>query len=402
MLSDQRLRGRRAILDTIRQAGQVARIDIAERTGISQATVTTITAELLREGLIEEVTRSAEPGEGRRGRPRVDLTLRGPAHLVAGVKLAVRTISAVVVDFKGNLLSEFSAPLPVHTTDPKQVALAVRDAISGAAAAAGHGLSDLSGAALGLPGVIDAEQGLVRWSPSLSERNVYFARIVTETLGIPACIDNDANLVAMAEQYFGHGVGVRNFIVVTVEAGVGMGVVLDGKLYRGARGCGAEFGHSKVHLEGALCRCGQRGCLEAYVADYAVMREAALADLEVTSDGSEPGVEAVVRAAEAGNPVARSILERASRMFAMGLANLVNVLDPSLIILSGERMQVDHLYADEVVTRMREQIVQVDAPPPRVIIHKWGDSMWARGAAAFALSMVAERSLKELGNDAAV
>ncbi|MCP4821834.1 MAG: ROK family protein, partial [Shimia sp.] len=217
-------------------------------------------------------------------------------------------------------------------------------------------------------------------------------QILTETLGIPVFLDNDANLVAMAEKSFGLGQGHSDFIVVTIESGVGMGVVINDEIYRGTRGCGAEFGHTKVQLEGALCRCGQRGCLEAYVADYALLREA------MSASGGEDSrqVEELLAAAKGGDAVAGSIVERAGRMFAMGLANLVNIFDPELIILAGEQMQASHLYAEEVIEAMRKLIVQVDKAPPEVVVHKWGNQMWARGAAAYALDNVSELALQDM------
>jgi predicted NBD/HSP70 family sugar kinase len=192
------------------------------------------------------------------------------------------------------------------------------------------------------------------------------------------------------------GQGHRDFIVVTIESGVGMGIVINDELYRGTRGCGAEFGHTKVQLEGALCRCGQRGCLEAYVADYALMREAMIA----TGEMSERKVEEILDAAKQGDTVSASIVERAGRWFAMGLANLVNIFDPELIILAGEQMQSSHLYAEEVIATMRRSIVQIDKAPPEVVIHKWGNLMWARGAAAYALESVSEAALQEMADNA--
>ena len=218
-------------------------------------------------------------------------------------------------------------------------------------------------------------------------------------MGVPTYLDNDANLVAMAEKTFGLGRGRSDFIVVTIEAGVGMGIILGGEIYRGTRGCGAEFGHTKVQLEGALCRCGQRGCLEAYVAEYALLREA---DTALGPDTTLSGqIARLLEAAKAGDPTAASIVSRAGRMFAMGLANIVNIFDPELIILAGEQMQFDYLYADEVIAEMRKSIVQVDAAPPEVVIHKWGNLMWARGAAAYALEFVQERAAREGRVDAA-
>jgi predicted NBD/HSP70 family sugar kinase len=195
--------------------------------------------------------------------------------------------------------------------------------------------------------------------------------------------------VTLAELWYGDGRGVSNFAVVTIEHGVGMGLVLNNRLYRGARGLGTELGHTKVQLDGALCRCGQRGCLEAYVADYALVREASTALNR--HPGSVPQgqmLESLYKDAKAGNRAARSIFRRAGRYLAVGLGNIVNLFDPELILLSGDRMRYDYLYADEVLAELANVAIQVDRPAPRVEIHAWGDMIWARGAAALALSHI--------------
>ncbi len=403
----QREYGRRTLLRQIRSAGRIPRIELADQTGISRATVTTITAEFLQSGLIEEVTR-AEPtkptelgADTRRGRPRVDLRVRGAARLVAGVKIANRAISLVLLDFAGTQLAARETELDGTVFSSAELASAIRDAVHDLARSAGYDAGDVSGVGVGIAGVVQAASGFVYWSPSLSQRNVEFGSILTATLGTPAFIDNDANLVAVAEKTIGLGRSHTDFIVVTIENGVGMGLVIGGELYRGTRGCGAEFGHTKVHLDGALCRCGQRGCLEAYVGDYALLREA------VTMPDADPGadagtsIRALLNAAKTGDTMARNIIERAGRMFAMGLANLVNIFDPQLIILAGEQMQFDHLYAEAVIAEMRKSIVQIDKAPPEVVIHKWGNQMWAHGAAAYALDQVSELALAGLGENAA-
>ena len=397
----QREYGRRRLLQQIRRCGRVPRIELVDLTGISRATVTTITAELLSRGLIEEDPRSGEPGDTRRGRPRVDLKIRGAAHLVAGGKISNRKLSLVLLDFEGTQLAELECDIgkPVHA--PEALADTLAEAVAQLAALAGRTLADVSGVGLGIAGIVEANAGVIYWSPSLSQRNVAFANLLSQRLGRPAFIDNDANLVAVAEKSFGLGQAHSDFIVVTIEAGVGMGLVINGEIYRGTRGCGAEFGHTKVHLDGALCRCGQRGCLEAYVADYALLREAqTVPGPDVLTDPTAR-MEALLTGARDGDPMAKKIVERAGRMFALGLANLVNIFDPELIILAGEQMQFDHLYADEVLAQMRSSIVQVDKTPPEVVIHKWGNLMWARGAAAYALDKVSDLALEGLGDHAA-
>lgn len=400
MLRDQRERGRRAILDTIRKAGKVARIDIAELTEISQATVTTITAELLADGLIEEVIPD-HASDAKRGRPRVDLKLRGEAHMVAGVKVASNGISVALVNFEGQMLHGRDIPLEKEGLEPKVLAEKIRKGIEAACASHGCAFNALSAVGIGISGIVDAQLGFVHWSPLLSRHNVKFSEILAETLGKPVIIDNDANLVAMAELYFGLGKGVEDFLVVTIENGVGMGIVLGGELYRGTRGCGAEFGHTKVQLDGALCRCGQRGCLEAYISDYALLREASLSKAFSPDDTPDEQIKSLLQAARDGEVLPQKIVTHARQMLAMGLANLVNIFDPQLIILSGERMQIDHLYAQDVIDSIRDSIVHIDVLPPTIEIHRWGDSMWAQGAAAFALEKVVDMSLKELNESVA-
>ena len=394
--SEPREASRQQVVSVIRSAGQIARIDIAQETGVSPATVTAITAELIQAGLIEEVSPDAAPATPGRGRPRVSLRVRGAAHILAGIKVSASTISTILIDFDGTTLSEHKSPLPEAQMPPERLVQRIVETLGAAAAETGREIADLSGLGVGLSGVIDVPEGLVHWSPSMSRRNVALRDMLEAALPMPVFLDNDANLVAKAEQLFGEGRGVRDFLVVTIEHGVGMGIIIDGQVYRGTRGCGAEFGHTKVHLGGALCRCGQRGCLEAYVADYALLREATGTLPELTGNTPEEKLDRLFAAARAGDDTAQSILERASRMFAVGLANLVNIFDPALIIVSGERMSHDFLYSDEVIAMMRTQVMQVDAPPPEVRIHKWGDMMWAKGAAAYAMEGVTGLAVRKM------
>ena len=396
----QREQGRHILLREIERRGPIPRIDLSQNTGISRATVTTVTAELLRDGLIEEIPRDTESATGmKRGRPRVDLKIASGAHLVAGIKVSGHSISLMLVDFEGTQIAELEVPFLDGPTSCVRLTEQIAHALDGLTALVGKAVHDLSGIGVGLSGVVDAANGTVYWSPSLKERNINLRDKLNLELGVPTFLDNDANLVAMAEKTFGLGRDHSDFIVVTIESGVGMGLVINGQIYRGTRGCGAEFGHTKVQLEGALCRCGQRGCLEAYVADYALVREAASIGFLDLDQPIENRVSRLLTAAKDGDPTAKTIVDRAGRMFALGLANLVNVFDPQLIILAGEQMQFDHLYAKDVIEDMRKSIVQIDKPPPDVVIHKWDNLMWARGAAAYALDFVLDMAAQEVRED---
>lgn len=385
---------RQQVFERVRAAGLIARVQLAKELGISPASVTTVTSELIEAGLIEEVTAPRE-GDSSRGRPPVALGVRPEGLLVAGMKLSDRENTAVVVDFAGNRIADAAV---ARTPGPADLATLLDSAdalLAEVCARAGVAPRDLAALGLGLPGFVDCAAGRVLWSPVLTARDLPVAAAAAVRLGLPVHIDNDANLVTLAELWFGAGRRLADFAVVTIEHGVGMGLVLGHRIYRGAHGLGMELGHTKVQLDGALCRCGQRGCLEAYVADYALAREATTALNWGHKDGAGTAVllESLFDHAKAGNQAARSIFRRAGRYLAVGIANVVNLFDPGLIILSGERMRYDYLYASDTLAELGALAIDTGRPPPPIEIHAWGDLLWAHGAAALALSAVTERLL---------
>jgi predicted NBD/HSP70 family sugar kinase len=382
------------VFDRVRACGLSPRVQVAKDLGVSPASVTTATSELIEMGLIEEVAAS-RPGDPGRGRPAVALGVRGAAHCVAGMKLSDREHTAVVVDFAGNMLAGDAVPRDPGASSVADLVDSVERLLDHVCAKAGIERSDLSGLGIGVPGFVDHAEGMVHWSSTLTERAVPLAAAVAARLHLPVSIDNDANLVALAELWFGAGRGLADFAVVTIEHGVGMGFVMNHRIYRGAQRLGLELGHTKVQLDGALCRCGQRGCLEAYVADYALAREAVTAlNLNHRQIPSVPVLlENLFQQAKAGNATARTIFRRAGRYLALGLANVVNIFDPALIILSGERMKYDYLYAAETLAEMQDLVINSGRPQPPIEIHAWGDLLWAHGAAALALSALTDSLL---------
>lgn len=382
---------RQQIFERVRAAGTMPRIQVAKELNVSPASVTTITSELIEAGLLHEVTarRDSDPG---RGRPAVALGVRPSAHLAAGIKISDREHTAVIVDFAGNLVSDLAFSRNPAAMEPGVLADTVETLLTQVCGKAGIAVRDLSAVGVGVPGYVESDTGTVLWSPVLSTGRLPLAELLSARLALPVHVDNDANLVSLAELWFGAGRSRSDFAVVTIEHGVGMGLVINHRVYRGARGLGMELGHTKVQLDGALCRCGQRGCLEAYVADYALVREATTALNWSNRETQSVNVllESLYDHAKAGNGAARSIFRRAGRYLALGLANVVNLFDPGLIILSGERMRYDYLYAGDTLAEIEALAIDSGRPPPKIEIHAWGDLLWAHGAAALALSQVTD------------
>ncbi|RBO52658.1 XylR family transcriptional regulator [Rhodovulum sp. BSW8] len=388
---------RQQIFEQVRAMGEVSRGQLARELGVSPASVTTQTSELIEQGYLTEVP--LVPGaEPLRGRPPVALRVAAGAHAVAGVKFSMRKHVAVALDFAGNQIAEASEPARDRAPLDDQIEVLAR-LIGSVCAEAGIGAGDLAQVGIGVPGFVDHASGRVHWSPVFGARDVDLAQAASARLGLPVIVDNDANLAALAELWFGSGRTLSDFAVVTLEHGLGMGLVLNHRVFRGALGLGVELGHTKVELDGALCRCGQRGCLEAYVADYALAREAHVAlDLAGGSvgGGAQGGADLVERLyaeAKAGNAAAQSIFRRAGRYLALGLANVINVFDPELLILSGERMRYDYLHAQETIAEVGGSVLPARATPPRIEVHAWGDLLGAHGAGALALGAVTDRRI---------
>lgn len=387
---------RQQVFEHIRSCGQTARADVARALAISPASVTTQTSELIAAGYLREVE-GLQRGEAGRGRPPVALELIAEAQRVIGIKISGERHSAVLTDFAGTILADVTLATTSKRKTMDQMLDEINRLILSLLRQKNLKIDDIAAVGIGVSGLVDHQTGVLLWSPLMSGTQIPLKAALQAHFGVPVHIDNDSNLLALAELWFGQGRSKSNFIVVTIEHGVGMGMVLNNRLYRGTGGMGLELAHTKVQLDGALCRCGNRGCLEAYLADYAIAREAATAlGYGPHSDQTAHSMlETLYERAKNGNHTAQTIFRRAGRYLAMGLSNIIQLFDPELIILSGERMRYEYLYADETFGEMRSIVSNQWSRPTAIEIHAWGDLVWARGASALALDAVTNQLMKE-------
>ncbi|WP_339761922.1 ROK family protein [uncultured Sulfitobacter sp.] len=395
LLKDDTRPLRQQVFEQVRAAGHMPRMDVARTLDISPGSVTTITSDLITRGLLQEVEDN-QRGPSR-GRPPIALRVAPSSRFVIGMKLSDERHTAILLDLAGNVIAEAHLASGALRQTTTEVLAEVSTLIRKLLQKAGQTHDSISAIGIGLPGIVDACTGIVQWSPVLTDTNIPLREKLMQELDLPVSLDNDTNLLTLAELWFGAGRGTSNFVVVTIERGVGMGLVLNNRLFRGALGPGMELGHTKVQLDGALCRCGQRGCLEAYVADYALVREAgtALDSDPRASNSAVTMIETLYDEANAGNEAALAIFRRAGRFLSVGLANIVQLFDPERIILSGERMRYDYLTTDDMLAEMNSMILPAGRTPTPVDIHAWSGSVWAKGAAALALSEVTDALLGE-------
>jgi glucokinase-like ROK family protein len=216
---------------------------------------------------------------------------------------------------------------------------------------------------VGVPGLVDAQQSKLMVAPNLNWRHVPLQQLWTQQFGLPVFVENDANAAALGEYYFGVAREVKHFIYLSTGVGLGGGIMLDGKLFRGHGGYAGEIGHMTIEPNGLPCACGRRGCWETLVGPRAIVRQiqgtlqhgatSLIRDL-VRDDLNSITFELVVAAAEDGDAIALNALYNAAKWLGVGIANLVNVFNPEMIVLGGVLLRASELWAPVLTATVQE------------------------------------------------
>ena len=253
--------------------------------------------------------------------------------------------------------------------------------------------SSLSGIAIAAAGAIDSEKGIVTDSPNLPGwHNIPLKNEIEKATGVKTFVINDATAAALGEHRFGAGRGVNNLIYLTVSTGIGGGIIIDGKLYSGVSGSAGELGHMTIDLNGPRCACGNVGCLEVLASGKAVAREAqriiaqgtktAMLDL-AEGDAQYVTAQTVATAAQKGDAVALSIVNKAATYLGVGLVNLVNIFNPEMIIIGGGMGKMGELLLKPARRVVSERAFQFPASVVRIVSSELGDNSGVFGAVAF-------------------
>lgn len=376
------------ILNAIRKAKLISRVEIAELTGQSRAAVTNVTARLIKEKMIVEKSIETTSSRGRR---RVLLSLNPEAAYVVGAKLSAFQVSFAVTDMQAGVLSSLIVPVRVGKRSIEFVANLIEEGIRHCVTEARLSMKKISGIGIGVPGLVDHAQGVAFWSPLYRRENSKLREMIQNRFKIVTHIDNDANTVTLAQQWFGEGRDVNDFLVVTIEHGIGLGIVVNGHLYRGFKGFGGEFGHFVIMPDGAPCRCGKHGCIEAYVADYRILQSA----IDACKGGkwdcgtiSHLRIETVTERAKEGEPALQQIFEKAGEILGMGISGLIQIFNPEKIIIAGEGVRAGDLLFNPMRATIEKQTMPKMIEDLQISIQQWKDTDWARGAASMALQEI--------------
>jgi predicted NBD/HSP70 family sugar kinase len=363
------------VFTTVLSHGPLTRLEVARRAGLSAAAVTKAVRPLMEAGyLVEGADQDAPPALGR---PANLVRVDGGRALFIGVKVTGDEVIAVLTDLCCRIRIARHVPLTDH--DPKAVLAAIADLAQELRTEADDFGIRVLGLGLAVSGDVDRAEGVVRYSPFLEWRDVRLAELAAMTTGLPVTVDNDVRALTVAEQWFGAGVGLTDFAVVTVGAGIGCGLVVHGQVVAGAHGVAGEIGHVVVDPAGPLCHCGNRGCVEAIAGDAAIVARIR----EVTGVQVADTAEALTLA-HRGDAGAREVYARAGDAIGRGIATVANLLGPERVIISGEGLAAYDLFAEQIRDSFTEAAFGSAA---RCDVHTrpLPFDEWARGAAATAI-----------------
>ena len=378
------------VLHAVRlRAGPASRAEICEATGLSQPAVSGLTRRLLATGALIKVGARPSSGGGRR---EGELALNPDFVWVVGVNISLYQITVTLTDFVGTVRHTRQSPLITPTSKVALVSRIVKD-VRACLAEAGDDAARLAGVGVALPGFVDSIADDVHWSALFESRGPtvvrHLAQAVSDRLSVPVFIENEANIRAMAEQWFGQAGGVANVAVITLEQGLGLGVVINGELYRGRAGLAAELAHIQIEPGGRECHCGKHGCLEAYVSHYAVVGQAQEAGLLPRGNLPPHVIDATYEkfalAARNGDQKALAIFKRQGQLLGTWIGNLVNLLAPQLVVLDGGRAVAIELFEASLRAAMQEAMALPHRGQVPLVISHAGGEAWARGAASLVL-----------------
>lgn len=345
----------RLILNLLWKERELSRAELARRTGLSRSTVSAIVSDLLTTGLVHE----ARAGVSNGGRRPIVLEFQDQASFIVGIELGATHVSVVLTDLRCAVRASWSAPAPVRD-EPEAALRKMTMGVRAVLEADGVQPSQLVGIGVAVPSPVDSERPgelLPLVVPKWPGYNI--ATHLQKSFKRPVFVDNDANLGALAELWWGPGSSAKDLAYIKVATGIGAGLIIDGHIFRGSGGIAGEIGHTSIDPNGPQCICGLKGCLTTFIGTPALL---ARAKDELRASGSDrpapTSIDELVNAALDGNPMAVQLLHYAGDKLGVGIANMLNLLNPQMVVLGGGIARA----GDLLLGAVRETIAGLSLP----------------------------------------
>jgi predicted NBD/HSP70 family sugar kinase len=377
-LEDLREQNLARVIGALRLGGATSRTELARRTGISRTTVSSLLAELSRAGLVRDDSAPGAP-TSQGGRPPMLVALEPGAAAAVGIDFDHDSVRVAVADLAHTILADAERELDiaadaVHAFDV--AAQMVRDGLTAAAVDP----TAVIGVGMSIPAPVEQSSGVVLEPgilPGWSALNP--AAELSARLRLPVQADNDANLGALGEATWGAGRGYDDFLFLQLRTGIGVGLMLDGRIYRGGAGLAGELGHTTVREDGPWCGCGNRGCLQKLASESAVL------ELLASSQDPPTTVAGVVESARAGDRACRRVLADAGRYIGDALAAACNLLNPRRVIIGGDLRLAGDLLLDPIRASLERRTLSATMASTEIVAAELGAAAEVRGALALVL-----------------
>ncbi|MDG4765444.1 ROK family transcriptional regulator [Solwaraspora sp. WMMD406] len=386
-LTDVRATNLAVVLRYVRAHAPCSRADIAAATGLNKATVSSLVADLIDRRLVREIGLT----EHRIGRPATMLVIDGAAYAAVGIEISADHLTAVALDLAGGELLSWRRAFTGLAATPGKAASTVAALAGRAVARVSRQGRQVLGLTVGVPGLVDRD-GRVCLSPELGWRDVDLRTDLIRALREPAyevVVDNDAQLAALAEHRHGPHAGTANLVHLTGGAGIGAGLVVDGRLLHGARGFTGEIGHIQLDPEGPVCRCGANGCLEALASVPALIRRV-LPDAEADGPLTDfaPEIDRVRTLARAGDERALATLAEIGRHLGTGVSILANLVNPEVVLLGGYYVPLAAWLLPAAQEQLAARTVAPEAGGARLVASTLAGGAAATGGATRAIAAI--------------
>lgn len=387
------------ILNVIRLYGPISRAEIAKMTKLTPPTVTNIVGELLKSKMVLE----SELGQSTGGRKPILLTLNQSAFQVVGVYVSAHRVRGIVCDLEGRTVDEEERDL---SPQPEMEAFlqTLRDVVAPLAAGIRERNTPLLGIGVGMHGLVDPDRGVSLFAPNLSLQNVPIRSFLESEFHVPVWVENDVRAMVLAESWFGQGKGLEDFICVHVGSGVGAGIFSARSLVRGPSYTAGELGHTTIDSSGPRCSCGNSGCLEVLASGPALERRARMrlqagapSLLRAQLDGRWEDLTGsmLTAAAREGDAFAQEMLAETGRWLGIGLANLVNLLNPKRIILNGGVFNAGQYVLETLERTVWERALAAPAEDVTIVVSRLGKKAGAIGAATLVLQTLFQPQVED-------
>jgi predicted NBD/HSP70 family sugar kinase len=373
--------GRARLLGELASSGPATRAELARATGLAPSTVTSLVAALVEEGVVRAADSS---GPGGVGRPGQRITLGRRAGVVVGVDLGRRHLKVAVADLSHSLLAREEVSKAVDQKASEDIEL-IRQQCEAALAAAEVTRDEVLALGMGLPGPVHTSGELGDSTILPGWVGVRAAEALQDALAMPVSVDNDANLGALSESKWGAGSAVRDLVYLKASTGIGAGLVIDGRLFRGAGNTAGEIGHTVIDPGGPVCRCGNRGCLEMYAGSAAILAALKPTHPEIVD------LAGVVRSARQGDAGSCRVVADAGRAIGSALATLCNIVNPARVIVGGTLGEAGELLLEPMRAGVRRGAVRSAAQDVEIVGASLGHDAELMGAVALALERVEVR-----------